>query len=118
MFVYGIVCAPAHLTDLPADTVADYYTEHTLLVFPSYTRPAVLCSSGTQLSPYFLQNAKRLIENAHARCEMELEQPFITEEEDAAVRVIQGLIPGSLPTWYNIPRVVTPETSPQLMVTD
>jgi len=118
MFVYGIRCNPVHLVDLPQGTDADYYTEFGVLVFPSYTKPACIRNSGDKLNAHFLAAAQRLIENYNGMVEVELEHPYITEDEDAAVKVLQGLAPGSEPTWYNIPRVVTPENSPQMMVTD
>ena len=116
MFVYGIRCNPLHLVDLPHGTDADYYTEHGLLVFSSYAKPACIQNHGSQLTPNFIEAAKRLIENYKSVIEVDCEHPYITEAEDAAVRVLQELAPGSQLAWYSIPRVVTAANSPQMII--
>ena len=103
MFVYGISCKPAHLVDLPPRTEADYYKEHSLLVFSSYAKPACIRNYGPTLSTYFLDKAKQLIENTNRLIEVDLEHPYITEDEDAAVKVLQQLSPDSRLAWFSIP---------------
>ena len=116
MFVYGISCKPSHLVDLPPRTDADYYTEYGLLVFTAYVKPACIKNHGPLLTAHFIQAAKRLIENADRVIEVDLEHPFITEDEDAAVKVLKQLSPESQLAWYSIPRVATAETSPQMII--
>jgi hypothetical protein len=103
MFVYGISCKSAHLVDLPPRTEADYYKEHSLLVFSSYAKPACIRNYGPTLTPYFLHKAKQLIENTNRLITVDLEHPYITEDEDAAVKVLQQLSPESHLSWYSIP---------------
>jgi len=118
MFVYGIRCNPVHLVDLPQGTDADYYTEFGILVFPSYSKPACLRNNSETLTAHFIDATKRLIEHSNGLSEVELEHPYITEDEDAAVKILQSLAPGSQLAWYNIPRVVTSENAPQMVVSD
>ena len=116
MFVYGISCKPSHLVDLPPRTDADYYTEYGLLVFTSYVKPACIQNHRSYLTSHFIAAAKRLIENANRVFEVDLEHPYITEDEDAAVKVLQQLSPESRLTWYSIPHVATPDSGPQIII--
>lgn len=98
MFVYGIRCAPADLTELPSDATADYYLDYGLLVFPTYTRPTYIHG---KLTPEFWDRVRRVALNrVHS---VELEHPYITDEENEVVRAMKGLYPLSGPDWYYIP---------------
>ena len=104
MFVYGIRCAPSDLTGLPSDATADYYLDYGILVFPAYTRPSSLKGS---LSPEFWDRVRRMVSNrVHS---VELEHPYITDEESAVVRALKYLYPLSGPDWYYVPvAAITP----------
>jgi hypothetical protein len=116
MLIYGIRCDKKVLTALPHDTVADYYMNYGMLVFPSYSRPTVLDAKG-RLTPLFWETMRLIIQNPTQVYAMDLEQPFITDAEAAIVKIIQAS--GSAteqPDWYHVPFIVTPETAPQLVV--
>jgi len=105
MLVYGIRCAPTEISYLPNDTVADYYTDYGLLVFPAYTK-ALTLEAHRYLSPRFWANVKRIVEEQDKVHPMEIEHPYITETEHAAVKVLQDAIPSSSLNWYYVPIVV------------
>ena len=104
MFVYGIRCSPNDLYGIHVQVTADYYTDYSLLVFPSYTKPPCLNSHG-YLSPNFWQLTRLLIENPkHVRA-MEFEDPYITESESALVEAMRDYYPSLKPEWYYVPRI-------------
>ena len=103
MFVYGIRCNSAIVVTLPNTTDADYYMEHELLVFPSYSRPSCVRNHGPMLTKHFLADLKRIVERPDTVHELDLEEPFLEEEEDALVRRVRSVLPGSAPAWYHIP---------------
>lgn len=103
MFAYGIRCTEAELQQLP-DIPADYYQEHGLLIFPSYSHPVYLTNRGNQLSNTYLSKLKRIIEHATTAVQIEdIEHPYITEEEHLAVKTLQALSLDAASSWYYIP---------------
>ena len=116
MLVYGIKCGLADLIGLPKNTPADYYMDYGLLVFPDYSKPTYLQNYGSQLNQRFFNNLKHIIENANTVHEIDLEQPYISDEEGDVVKLLQETTPGVLPCWYHVPKVATPEMTPQLVV--
>ena len=107
MFVYGIRCPVTLLNSLPADTKADYYMEYGLLVFPAYTRPTYLQNHSHTMRPEFVSTCKRVIENNLSAVDVDLEHPYISENEDDTVRTIKQLLPGADTNWYHVPAVAT-----------
>ncbi len=110
MFVYGFKCNPSDLHALPRGTIADYYVEYGLLVFPAYSKPTTLQANG-RLTPEFWDTVSRVLA-ATKPVAFQLEHPFITEAEDAAVKAI----PTAELDWYHVPRIVTPDMAPVLDV--
>ena len=110
MFVYGFKCNPSDLHALPRGTIADYYMEYGLLVFPAYSKPTTLQANG-RLTPEFWDQVSRTLA-ATKPIAVQLEHPFITEAEDAAVKAI----PTADLDWYHVPRIVTPDMAPVLDV--
>lgn len=115
MLIYGIRCDKTILTDLPKETVADYYTNYGLLVFPSYSRPTTLDAQG-RLTPLFWETVRLIIQNPSRVYMMNMEQPFLSDAESAAVKIIQKVNKDAMPDWYHVPLIVTPEMAPQLVV--
>ena len=103
MFVYGISCNSATVVTLPNTTNADYYMEHELLVFPTYNRPTGIRNYGVTLTQRFLDDFKRLAEKPDALHSMEMEDPYITEEESALIQVVQAVLPTARAGWYYLP---------------
>ena len=118
MLIYGIPCDKKVLTALPKDTVADYYMNYGMLVFPGYSRPTVLDAKG-HITPLFWETVRLIIQNPSRVFTMDLEQPYITDAEAAAVKIIQDFDSSrekAQPDWYHVPFIVTPDTAPQLVV--
>ena len=115
MLVYGIQCAPGNLIGLPSGTVADYYIDYGLLVFPTYSRPLGL-DAHNRLNRRFWANVKEIVEGAHKVHPMEFEHPYISDDEDDAVKALQEVAPGATTHWFYVPRVATPESAPKLTV--
>ena len=103
MLVYGIRCAPDDLSSLPKQAIADYYLDYGLLVFPIYTAP--LCLRG-QPSATLWNSIKDVVERAGDVVNIDMENPWISEEEGELVKIVQTFYPGRLPSWYSVPRVV------------
>ena len=98
MFVYGIRCAPVDLTELPSGATADYYLDYGLLVFPAYTRPTYIHG---RISPEFWNRVRRVVSNrVHS---VELEHPYISDEESDVVHAIKYMYPLVEPDWFHIP---------------
>ena len=110
MFVYGFKCSSQDLHVLPRGTIADYYIEYGLLVFPAYSKPTTLQANG-RLTPEFWDQVGRILA-ATKPVAVTLEHPFITETEDAAIKSV----PGAYLDWYHVPRIVTPDMAPVLDV--
>ncbi len=104
MLVYGIRCSPSDLVNLPSDATADYYLDYSLLVFPYYTKPTAINSHG-YLSNRFWNMAKRVIQYSGSVSELDLEQPWITDEESDVVTALQQAYPDIRPNWYYVPKV-------------
>jgi len=103
MFVYGIRCNSATVVTLPNTTNADYYMEHELLVFPTYNRPTSIRNYGPSLTQRFLTDLKRIAGNPDVLHSMELEDPYITEEESALIQTVQDSMPATRAGWYYLP---------------
>jgi hypothetical protein len=102
MLVYGIRCPPQILSQLPP-VAADYYLDWQLLTFPAYTRPTLLDARG-HLSSRFWSEVQRTLEQSTRIHDVDLEHPYITDDEDLAVRVILGKLPLTGLAWYYVPR--------------
>jgi len=103
MFVYGIHCNSATVVSLPNTIHADYYMEHKLLVLPTYSRPTCVRNFGPTLTPRFLADVKRITEAPDTLHSMELEDPFITEEESTLIQLVQDAQPTTRAGWYYLP---------------
>jgi hypothetical protein len=100
MLVYGIRCDPSELLSLPKEVTADYYVEHKLLVFPSYTRPTVLNANGS-ITQKFMDELKAVVRGR--AWVMEREHPYITEEEYAVVTALRASNPLITTEWFYMP---------------
>jgi hypothetical protein len=124
MFVYGIRAAPSDLPSIPTShgpaPPADYYMDYGLLVFPNYTRPACLKNHGGVLTSRFWTAAARLITQANRPHEVEMEDPYLTDDEGAVIAAIQEAHPSAGPTWYSVPQAVwtPPSDRPTIRVSD
>jgi len=104
MLIYGIRCSPDDLSNLPSTTVADYYLDYGLLVFPGYSKPTTIQAHGS-LTPRFWAEVNQILSNPKKVHVLEHEHPYITESEDSAVKYLedQGHPP---PEWYYVPHLV------------
>lgn len=107
MLVYGIRCSPTDLTGLPTNATADYYLDYSLLVFPTYTKMTCVDSHGSS-SPYFWNQVKRVVQFPTSVSEMELEQPWISDEEQDVIQTLKQAYPMIQPNWYYVPMIVKP----------
>ena len=103
MFVYGIRCNSATVVTLAGSAEADYYMEHELLVLPAYSRPTSIRNYGPMLTQRFLVDVKRIVEAPDTLHCMELEDPYITEEESTLIQVVQAALPAARAGWYYLP---------------
>lgn len=103
MFVYGIRCSASVVIRLPNTADADYYMEHDLLIFPTYSYPTCIRNYGLKLTKRFLRDFKRIAERPNEVHVFDFEDPFLEEEEAALIRVVCAEMPGSSPSWYYIP---------------
>jgi hypothetical protein len=114
MFVYGISCSPADLMAIvgrsDGDIECDYYTDYSLLVFPQCTRPTVLNSYGN-LTSQFWDRVRRVVQDAKRPHAVDLEDPWITEKQAEAARVIAEAYPSVKTQWYYVPNAITPDNS-------
>ena len=108
MFVYGIRCAP---TDLLAITSrihgsvdADYYMDYGLLIFPQFTCASTIDSNG-KLTAEHWDNVKRIVENSGRPYVVQLEHPWITDEQSEIVRIIKDAYPTADTDWFYVPTV-------------
>jgi hypothetical protein len=111
MFVYGIRCAPADLLAIASrlkqgSTTADYYMDYGLLIFPQYTRASVV-KAQMGLTPEFWNRVRRIVETPGRPHSVELEHPWITDEQSEVVRVIKEAYPATDTDWYYVPTVAT-----------
>lgn len=111
MFVYGIRCAPADLLAIvsrlgQANANADYYMDYGLLVFPQYTRPSVI-QAHCGLTPEFWNRVRRVVESPGRPHAVELEHPWITDEQSTVVGIIKEAYPSVDTDWYYVPAVTT-----------
>jgi hypothetical protein len=111
MFVYGIRCSPADILAIASrlqqgSTNADYYMDYGLLIFPEYTRPScVQAHSG--LTPEFWSRVRRVMEAPGRPHSVELEHPWITDEQAKVVKVIKESYPSTDTDWYYVPAMAT-----------
>jgi hypothetical protein len=104
MLVYGIRCAPNDLIGLASEVNADYYLDYGLLVFPAYTRPTCLNARGN-LNEEFWGDLRRLLHFPLKPRLVDIEQPFITDEESSLLNELQEYYPGLQTEWYYVPCV-------------
>jgi hypothetical protein len=114
MFVYGIRCAPSDLLALATrlqngNTNADYYMDYGMLVFPQHTRPSII-QAHNGLTSEFWSRARRIIEASGRPHAVELEHPWITDEQSDVVRIIKESYPNTDTNWYYVPAVVSAST--------
>jgi hypothetical protein len=106
MLVYGIRCSPIDLTGLPTNATADYYLDYSLLVFPAYTRKTCVNSHGN-LSPYFWNQTKRVVQFPSSVSAMDLEQPWISDEEEDVLQTLRQAYPTIHSNWYYVPKIIS-----------
>jgi hypothetical protein len=116
MFVYGIRCAPADLMTVlarvPQGTAdADYYMDYGLLVFPQYTRPSTV-QAHCGLTSEFWQRVRRIVESPGRPHAVDLEHPWITDQQSHVVGIIKDAYPTTDTNWYYVP-VVSQASSTQ-----
>ena len=107
MFVYGIRCAPADLLAIASrlrqsGTEADYYMDYGILVFPQYTRPSVV-QAHAGLTPQFWSRVRRIVETPGRPHAVEMEHPWISDEQADVVRVIKEAYPTADTDWFYVP---------------
>lgn len=111
MFVYGVRCEPADVAALAnrgCPVIADYYMDHGILVFPTYTMSTCLTAkSRRQMNPVFWD---RMATVATGTCrEMDiLEHPYLSDEEAGALTTLRETKPEAVSSWYFLPEVVAP----------
>ena len=111
MFVYGIRCAPADLIAIASHlrqggTNADYYMDYSLLIFPQYTRPTVI-QAHSGLTPEFWNRVSSIVSVPGRPHSVDLEHPWITDEQSDVVRVIKDAYPSTDTDWYYVPAIAT-----------
>jgi len=90
MYVYGIPCDEEHAG-------ATYLPKYGLLIFPTYTLPTCIQNHTTgSLNPRFLKQFQDIMKNK-GPLRVDLEDPYITEEEYALVKKLGPC------SWYYIP---------------
>ena len=97
MLVYGIRCTPS---DIPEEVLQHYNTEHNLLVFPAYTRPTLISTTGP-ITERFVYELKATFRNTIST--FEREHPYITEEEADILRTIKESNPLATTDWFYMP---------------
>jgi glycerol kinase len=99
MLVYGIRC---NLSDVDSQLVAaagaEYNEKHGLLLFPAYAKPGYFENNRTNLNRRFIETIQRVLEAKDKAHVIDLEQPYISEEEDAIVKAVRGVT-----NWYYLP---------------
>jgi hypothetical protein len=101
MFVYGVRCTPSDLLGLTSDVSVDYYMDHGLLVFPTYTRATFM--KGSLRSEYFLSVLRRITEKPQRVHVVDAEQPYLTDDEADVLRTLRDAKPLLEPEWFYIP---------------
>ena len=97
MLVYGIRCAPS---DIPEEVLSQYNATHNLLVFPAYTRPAVIVTMGP-ITERFVYELKATFRNTIST--FEREHPYITEEEADILHTVKQSNPLATTDWFYMP---------------
>ena len=105
MLVYGIRCSASELLSLPSKVPAiEYYVEHGILVFPSYTKPTVISTNGSSFasaSEQFIEELRAIVRGR--AWVFQREHPYITEDEDTIVRALKEVNPLITTDWFYIP---------------
>lgn len=92
MYVYGIPCDGEHAG-------ASYLPSYGLLIFPAYTLPTCLQNHTMEsLNPRFLKRFQEIMEH-EGPLRVDLEDPYITEEEYALVKKLGPC------SWYYVSNV-------------
>jgi len=117
MLVYGIRCEQSDLAHLPKDTVADYYLDYGLLVFPTFSKPTCITSHGYKITPEFLTLVRLIAEKSKTVVTMDFEHPYVSDTDAIAIKTIQD-VTGSTnkPDWYHVPKLVTVDSTPRIEV--
>ena len=99
MLVYGIRCS-IHDVDSQLITAAgaEYNEKHGLLLFPAYSKPGYFESNRTNLNSRFIETIQRVLESKDKAYVIDLEQPYISEAEDAVVKAARGVT-----DWFYLP---------------
>lgn len=108
MLVYGIRCEQSNLATLPKDTVADYYIDYGLLVFPAFSKPTCITTRGSRITSDFLHTMRLLVEQSKSVIAMDFEHPYLSEQDATTVKAIQNVAGSHVkPDWYHVPRLAT-----------
>lgn len=114
MFVYGVRCNPVAVAALAKHAiVADYYMEHGVLVFSSYTRASFLESRGKLTADFWRRVA--IVSGRNSREIDTLEHPYISDEEAEALETLREVQPELVTSWYYLPNTLP---APALIVSD
>lgn len=98
---------------MPTGLSADYYSNYSLLIFPQYSRSTCIHSHG-HTTPEYWMTAKKIIAEPTRVHTLDLEHPYLTEDEGDAVTMLQELHPGLEPSWYYVP-IVAQTLTPAVM---
>lgn len=104
MFVLGINCNNDIVHRISA---TDYYVNNGVLIFPRFTRSVTISTHGRKPTDVFWHAATKIITNRFHAVDIEL--PWISEDEEKMVKTIQETEPGAYVSWYYMP---TPESNP------
>jgi hypothetical protein len=89
MYVYGIPCDAEHAG-------AAYLSAYGLLIFPAYTQPTCVQNHTMEaLNPRFLKQFQAIVDHK-GPLRVDLEDPYITEEEYALVKKLGAC------SWYYV----------------
>lgn len=111
MFVYGVRCGPADVTALAnrgCTVIADYYMDHGILVFPSYTKSTCLTAkSRRQMNSAFWSHMANVAIGVCREMDV-LEHPYLSDNEATALTILRETNPEAVSSWYFLPEVVAP----------
>jgi len=99
MLAYGISCKIHDIdSGLVAAAGAEYNAHHSILMFPTYSKAGYFESNRTNLNSRFIKTIQRVIESKDKAHVIDLEHPYISEEESAIVTAVGGVT-----NWYYLP---------------